>query len=482
MLTEPPPSLPPPSLAEAGDAGVPMAVESPLDFIGAQRLPLEAGARVRPPVAGRVNAELFAGHPRVRSVLTKGLKVRVPSTAPRVWHVTRRSALMTAAVTDCVAAGVLVPGRPRRCYRLFPVPKNKSVARLIYDMSSLTPFLPHRPCVLPTIERALEAAANGFNFGLKIDLRDGFFHIPLAESTRENFGVSYEGQEYVFARLPMGISIAPSEMQHFACVTVKLVEARFPGVNGMVYLDDFLFLARCPRDLIGISEFLSGAGFCLNLEKSVLTPTSDLIFLGIDLDLMAGTARVKAGVLPALRAAVSACSPSWPLLKRQRLAGFVNFVRPCLKLPLEIVSAVRDGDSGACAAVLPFMGDDVMLSHDDVRACVDVHSRQVFVDATPSQIGIVRPGCTPVSVALTLELPIYVAEYAAALTAICCSGDEVFTIFSDNMGVVYNLHKGRCPRSWLPLLCHIFRSRKFSVRYISSDANPADAPSRAFCS
>ena len=141
----------------------------------------------------------------------------------------------------------------------------------------------------------------------------------------------------------------------------------------MVYLDDFLFLARCPRDLIGISEFLSGAGFCLNLEKSVLTPTSDLIFLGIDLDLMAGTARVKAGVLPALRAAVSACSPSWPLLKRQRLAGFVNFVRPCLKLPLEIVSAVRDGDSEACAAVLPFMGDDVMLSHDDVRTCVDVH-------------------------------------------------------------------------------------------------------------
>ena len=66
--------------------------------------------------------------------------------------------------------------------------------------------------------------------------------------------------------------------------------------------------------------------------------------------------------MPALRAAVSGCSPSWPLLKRQRLAGFVNFVRPCLKLPLEVVSAVRDGDREACSAVLPVVDDDVMLT------------------------------------------------------------------------------------------------------------------------
>ena len=76
-------------------------------------------------------------------------------------------------------------------YRLFPVPKSKSVARLIYDMSSLTPFLPHRPCVLPTIERALEAAADGFNFALKIYLRDVFFssHSAGCEHAREFRGV-----------------------------------------------------------------------------------------------------------------------------------------------------------------------------------------------------------------------------------------------------------------------------------------------------
>ena len=65
------------------------------------------------------------------------------------------------------------------------------MARLIYDMSSLTPFLPHRPCVLPTIERALEAAADGFNFALKIYLRDVFFssHSAGCEHAREFRGV-----------------------------------------------------------------------------------------------------------------------------------------------------------------------------------------------------------------------------------------------------------------------------------------------------
>ena len=80
------------------------------------------------------------------------------------------------------------------------------------------------------------------------DLRDGFYHLPLAEYTRLDFGVNYNGSTYVFSRLPMGLSISPSEMQDFACVTVKLVE-KFPGVRGIAYMDDFLFVARHPSEL-----------------------------------------------------------------------------------------------------------------------------------------------------------------------------------------------------------------------------------------
>ena len=64
-------------------------------------------------------------------------------------------------------------------------------------------------------------AAAGYTYGIKIDLRDGFYHIPLAESNYAKFGICYDGSTYVFTRMPMGLSIASSEMQHFACATVK---------------------------------------------------------------------------------------------------------------------------------------------------------------------------------------------------------------------------------------------------------------------
>ena len=80
-------------------------------------------------------------------------------------------------------------------------------------------------------------------------------------------------------------------------------------------------------------------------------------------------------------------------------------------------------------------------------------------------------------------LPIYFAEYVAALVAVFLMRDsaESFTVYSDNVGVQYNLDKGRCPRSWLPILLSVFSTRNFSVNYIESRCNPADWPSRALC-
>ena len=451
-----------------------------LSLIGDHRRRVGAAARVRPPVAISVRADFYAAHHRMRSVLARGLKVRVPVLVPPVWRVTPRSRLMSAAVEDCVAAGVLRLGRPVACYRLFPVAKSETVARLVYDMSELTPFLPDRPCVLPSAERALALSFEGFKYAVKIDLRDGFFHIPLAPSTQNNFGVSYGGKTYVFTRLPMGLKVAPAEMQLFSSVTVKLVEERFPGVKGMAYIDDFLFLARGPAMLDGVCDFLTEVGLCINLDKSVIVPATAVTFLGVLINLIECSAQVKSEVIVPLRSALSRCSADWPLMWRQRLAGFVNFVRPFMKLPLEIVKAVRDGDHSACEAAMPYVSEVTVWRYSDRIAWSDMHERVVYVDATPTCIGIVRPGCVPLSINLEAVLPIYVAEYAAALVAVALmSSGEPFTIFSDNIGVCYNLDKGRCPRSWLNVLLGIFQKRNFSIAYIPTHCNPADAPSRA---
>ena len=158
----------------------------------------------------------------------------------------------------------------------------------------------------------------------------------------------------------------------------------------------------------------------------------------------------------------------------------MNFCRPCLKLPLVAVSAAREGDYEACVAMVPFIRDDQALSFSDLCAWNDLHERKVFVYATPVQLAIVVPGRAPISLSLPWPMPIYLAEYFAALVAVLIAEPGPLTIFTDNIGVYYNLHKGRCPRPWLPLLCQLFDGREFSVRRIASCVNPADAASCAF--
>ena len=103
----------------------------------------------------------------------------------------------------------------------------------------------------------------------------------------------------------MGLKHAPAEMQYFSCVTAKLVGESFPGVRSLVYLDDYLFLARNSSSLVGVTEYLWKICLCLHLEKSILTHVSSLTFLGVEIALCHCSARVG-------RTALSACSSAWP--------------------------------------------------------------------------------------------------------------------------------------------------------------------------
>ena len=97
-------------------------------------------------------------------------------------------------------------------------------------------------------------------------------------------------------------------MQWFACATVKVVRERFPGVIGLAYLDDFLFMSRTADGLSGIVDFLVSIGFQFNFSKSNVCPVSRLLYLGVDLDLDASCTRVSPDTLRLLRAAMSDCS------------------------------------------------------------------------------------------------------------------------------------------------------------------------------
>ena len=101
---------------------------------------------------------------------------------------------------------------------------------------------------------------------------------------------------------------------------------------------------------------------------------------------------------------------------------------------------------------------------------------RLITDATPLAIGLADPSCA-VTLPLPRATPIYQAELAAAYLASLLAPRNT-TVYVDNVAALVNAHKGRCPREWLPLVLSAFRHRRNSYRWVPSEVNPADLPSR----
>ena len=87
------------------------------------------------------------------------------------------------------------------------------------------------------MESALQLLFLDFVYGIKVDLRDGFYHIPLQRSAQRHFGVLYHDRSYVFTHLPTGLKIALSEIRQRSTPLIQrmlsssyLVGARFINV------------------------------------------------------------------------------------------------------------------------------------------------------------------------------------------------------------------------------------------------------------
>ena len=123
-------------------------------------------------------------------------------------------------------------------------------------------------------------------FFTKLDLRNGYFHLPIYPPQRTYFGFSFERQYYVFNVLCFGYSTAPDFFQNFMGSICEILLSQ--GVPCGVELDDILVYAegkdnslRATQLAISILEY---AGFKINFSKSVVTPTQIIDYLSYNLN------------------------------------------------------------------------------------------------------------------------------------------------------------------------------------------------------
>ena len=260
------------------------------------------------PVGGRIQLfrqnwiSLTADHV-VLDILRRGYKLPFESKRPGLIHqppyqrlgtekektwepVVQRMLDMEAIeeVVDVISGGVyshvFLRLKPNGSYR--PIinlkPINKRLKSLSFSMA--------------TPRKVLEALAPGV-WTTSVDLKDAYFHVPIAESHRKYLRFAILGKVFQFKTLPFGLAPAPRIFTQ--CVSVLLKWCHRNGIQMIPYLDDWLLYDLDRSQLVEntkrVVEMAGSLGWVINMEKSDLTPSQRFDFLGMTLDTRLSTVR-----------------------------------------------------------------------------------------------------------------------------------------------------------------------------------------------
>lgn len=183
---------------------------------------------------------------------------------------------------------------PPHCVsRIFLVPKPNGKKRLIIDLSPLNEFLRPVSYHLPTI-RHLKYYLNQPRWLAKLDLKDAYHHVLVHPEFRTFLAFRWGPKLFWFRAMPFGLSIAPAVFTGLMGFPLK--NLREDKIFSIAYLDDWLIGAdseqECRRAVDKALRLFQDLGFLINRQKSVLTPTQHLTWLGVEWDASAGRARI----------------------------------------------------------------------------------------------------------------------------------------------------------------------------------------------
>jgi len=116
-----------------------------------------------------------------------------------------------------------------------------------------------------------------------INLKDGFFHVPVLPSHQAYMSFQWEGKIYWYQVLPFGMSSLPWLFTRFAQAMVHHLCCQ--GVQVMAYMDDFIVIGHSQWQALKHTtltlHLLNQLGWQVNFKKSDLMPSQSKEFLGL---------------------------------------------------------------------------------------------------------------------------------------------------------------------------------------------------------
>jgi len=369
----------------------------------------------------------------------------------------------TAALDDYIKqlslAGIIEPSkRGPFVASLFIIPKQNNEPRLIVDYSNLTPVLKPPKFYLPSIYQLLKRKQFPFvnPFFIKIDLKNAFYNIAIAEQSRY-ITTFYYKKYYRFKYLPFGLSIAPFFMQLVTNYISKYFTQH--GCFSWVHLDDLIAISDDEPLLIAVLRTVLGklkkSNILINTSKSSLVPSKQIEFLGAlwkDKQIER-LPKVDERINNILQF-INNTRKSYSLKKAQQIAGYLNYylaiagnsVYKVITFYLHNFSSFYSYKQWWSLAIRKLLHIKVMLYNKQqiIESCEIQHIIHSDSSLTTAAVYHVQEDYVQIET-LSYRAPIYVGEIHAAFNALKYiyfhhktnpSVDTAYQLFTDN-SIVY---------------------------------------------
>lgn len=225
-------------------------------------------------------------------------------------------------VQDMLDNGVITPSTSPWSSPVLLTPKKNGTYRFCVDYRRLNAVTSPDPFPMPLIEDILNTLS-GQQIYSTLDLKNGYWQIPLAESDCEKTAFTLQGMgHFHFRVMPFGLSTAPATFQ-------RAMETALKGLPGCcVYLDDIIVFGASmeehDRNLLNVKTRLQETGFVLNTAKCHFGE-KEVTYLGHTIS--------AAGIRPngdKVQAILSIAAPE-NLQDLQSFLGMVNYYRRFIK-------------------------------------------------------------------------------------------------------------------------------------------------------
>lgn len=200
-------------------------------------------------------------------------------------------------ITNLLNMGVIEPAvqcPDEYISNIFVRQKKSGKYRMILNLKGLNKYIAKHHFKMDTLWSAVRLMTPNC-YMASIDLKDAYYSVPIAEEHRKYLRFYWQGNLYQYTCMPNGLSSAPRLFTKLLKPVYSTLRKSGHFVVG--YIDDTYLQGstaeNCQATINETRDLFTKLGFVTSIEKSVVTPTQLITFLGFVLNCISMTIQLS---------------------------------------------------------------------------------------------------------------------------------------------------------------------------------------------